>query len=150
MSLQTFSVTINAPVQTVWEKMLNHPTYEIWTTPFSEWSTYIGSWDEGAEIKFVGPDGKEGMLAQIAKNDHYAYISIAHKAEMMVNKETGTLETTYYDEPSFENYRFTTVDEYATRVDIELIMDIPEEYVEMFNEMWPKALAVLKQICEEK
>lgn len=44
-----------------------------------------------------------------------------------------------------ENYTFTEVDGH-TQVDIDV--DMMDEYVSMFTELWPKALLLLKEIAE--
>jgi hypothetical protein len=54
----------------------------------------------------------------------------------------------YFDHESFENYRFTKIDEITTQLDIEII-GMPDEWVDMMNEMWPKALDLLKNLCEK-
>lgn len=126
--------------------MINHPTYEIRTEVFSPGSTYEGDRTQWSEIKFWDGHG-EGMLAQIAENRLYEYISIAHKWEIMKNKESGILETKLYDGAGFENYSFTSLDNGSTKLDIELT-NIPNDYSEMFNEIWPKSLVILKELCE--
>ncbi len=145
MHTLNFSTTINAPVAKVRDTMLNHPSYEIWTSAFSEGSTYTGSWDQWADIKFVDPSG-QGMIAQIAESRLHEYVSIRHLWEMMNNPETGELVTRLYDHAWYENYSFSTTDT-ATRLDIEMTA-IPDEYVDMFNSMRPKALDLLKELCE--
>jgi hypothetical protein len=66
----------------------------------------------------------------------------------MNNPETGELITTMYEPAnSYENYRFTAIDEQTTKVDVEMTA-MPDEWVEMFNDMRPKALELLKNICE--
>ena len=61
--------------------MLADNTYSEWTKPFHEGSYYEGSWEEGSEIKFLGPDengGIGGMFSRIKKNDKYKFLSIEH------------------------------------------------------------------------
>lgn len=87
------------------------------------------------------------MLAKIAANRLHDYISIAHQGEMMINKATGKLETKMYDHAGFENYIFTTLSPEETKLDVELTA-IPDDYADMFNDMRPKSLAVLQQLCE--
>jgi hypothetical protein len=48
--------------------------------------------------------------------------------------------------PAYENYRFEELPE-GTRVVIEQEVDV--KYEQSMNDTWPKALAILKQICEE-
>lgn len=118
--------------------MLEKETYEEWTTEFSEGSTYNGSWDEGETIKFTDPDGN-GMVAEIAESRPSEFVSIKHLAMIMGD------ETTQFETPAFENYTFTATDG-GTKLLVEL--EGMDEYKEMFQEMWPRALKKLKEICE--
>ena len=57
------------------------------------------------------------------------------------------ITTTYEPANSFENYSFTAIDDHTTKLDVEMTA-MPDERVEMFNEMRPKALQLLKDLCE--
>lgn len=48
--------------------------------------------------------------------------------------------------PAFENYTLKSVGA-GTQLIIEL--DVAGDYQDMIDEIWPKALAKLKEICEE-
>jgi hypothetical protein len=48
--------------------------------------------------------------------------------------------------PAFENYTFNDKDG-ATKVLVDI--DIEDEHVQMFNEMWPEALRKLKELAEK-
>lgn len=48
--------------------------------------------------------------------------------------------------PAFENYTFTEKDG-GTELFIEI--DTPDEYKAEFEGMWPKALQILKDLCEK-
>lgn len=151
MQKLTTSIHINAPVKKVWDTMLDPTTYALWTTPFNPGgSTYEGSWEQGSEIRFIGPDPetgeKGGMLSRIAENRPHQFISIEHIGII----KNGVVDTTS-DEvkqwtPAFENYTFTEKDG-GTEVLVE--MDINEEHKAMFEDMWPKALQVLKELSEK-
>ena len=146
----SFTTIIDAPRDKVWHSMLDEATYKQWTKPFNEGSRYVGKWETGAEIRFIGVDdsGKEsgGMYSKIREARPYEYVSIEHLG--MIN-EAGEIDTTSEEvkkwTPAFENYSFSEKDG-GTEVLVEL--DISEEWKEMFNEMWPKALAKLKEIAE--
>ena len=45
-------------------------TYRDWTSAFAEGSHFVGSWEEGARILFLGPSG-DGMVATIAARRPY-------------------------------------------------------------------------------
>lgn len=137
---------INVPVAKVRSTMLDHPTYEERTKVFTEWTEYEGwtyewSRDQGSEIRFL--DGQwSGMLAKIAENRLHDYVSIQHLG--MIG-ENNTI--TMFEWSSFENYKFTKIDEISTKVDVEMTA-MPDERVPMFNDTRPKALTVLKSLCE--
>jgi hypothetical protein len=146
-----YSVTISAPREKVWKIMFADETYRQWTKPFNEGSYYIGNWEQGSEIRFVGSDDQGnaqagGMYSTIAENRLYEFMSIKHLG-IITN---GVVDTTS-DEvkkwaPAFENYTFTDVDG-VTQLDVD--MDIDQDYKESFDAMWPKALAVLKKLAEK-
>ena len=145
------SIEINAPKEKVWNTMLDDKTYRMWTTPFNEGSYYKGDWSKGSKIIFLGPDpetGKEGgMVSRIAENKLYEFISIEHLGIIKDGVEDTTSEDVKKWTPTFENYTFQEKNG-TTEVLVE--MDINDEYKEMFEGMWPKALQVLKEIAEKK
>jgi uncharacterized protein YndB with AHSA1/START domain len=139
-----FSIKINAPKEKVWDIMLTDKTYREWTAEFNPGSFYEGSWDKGSNIRFIGfeEDGKvSGMLGKIAENKQYVFLSIEY---------TGVLEKGVESKPegivgSKENYTFIQTDN-STELKVDL--DAIDDYMDMMNEMWPKALKKLKEMCE--
>jgi uncharacterized protein YndB with AHSA1/START domain len=135
-----YSITIQAPRQVVWDTMLQPETYRKWTAGFCEGSRYEGSWEKGATILFLGPNG-EGMKAVIAENRPLEHVSIRHLSCFTKEKEEPITE------PAFENYTFRDVDGGT-----ELLVDMDsfeEQYEAMFQETWPRSLGLLKTLCEE-
>lgn len=146
-----FSIVINAPVEKVWKTMLEEETYRIWTDVFNpdSGSSYEGSWEEGSTIRFIGPDPetgeKGGMLARIKENRQYEFLSIEHYGIIKNGVEDTESDEVKAWVPAYENYTFRTVDG-GTEVSVD--QDINDEYKEMFEEMWPKALEKLKELAE--
>ena len=151
MEKLNFSIVVNTPKEKVWDTMIDDKTYRMWTTPFNEGSYYKGDWSKGSKIIFLGPDpetGKEGgMVSRIAENKLYEFISIEHLGIIKDGVEDTTSEDVKKWTPAFENYTFQEKNG-TTEVLVE--MDINDEYKEMFEGMWPKALQVLKEIAEKK
>ncbi|MEK7463924.1 MAG: SRPBCC domain-containing protein [Patescibacteria group bacterium] len=144
-----FSIQINAPKEKVWDTMLGDATYREWTTPFHEGSYYKGDWSEGSKMLFLGPDEASkkdgGMVSRIKKNRKYEFISIEHLGMVMGGVVDTTSDEVKKWTPAFENYTFTEKDG-GTEISVEI--DINEEYKAMFEDMWPKALRVLKEVAE--
>lgn len=149
MQKLNFSILINAPKEKVWDTMLEDKTYREWTKPFNEGSYYKGNWEKGSKIQFFGTDpetGKEGgMVSRIAENKPYEYLSIEHLGIIKNGVEDTTSKEATKWTPAFENYRFKETDG-TTEVSVEL--DSAEDYGKMFEEMWPKALEILKDLAE--
>jgi uncharacterized protein YndB with AHSA1/START domain len=140
---------INAPKETVWHKMLDIESYKEWTAAFNPGSYYKGDWSQGSKMLFMGPDpetGEEGgMVSRVAENREYEFMSIEHLGILKNGVEDTTSEEARKWSPAFENYSFAEKDG-GTELTID--MDVAEEYLQMFTDMWEKALVKLKEICE--
>ena len=135
-----YSTIIQAPRQIVWDTMLSPDTYRQWTSGFCAGSYYEGSWEKGSCLKFLSPSG-EGMRAEIAENRPLEHLSIRHLACIQATGEE------LFPEPAYENYTFR---DSGTGTELQVEMDTDEKYEAMFTEMWPRALKLLKILCEEK
>lgn len=130
--------------------LISADTYKDWTSVFNEGgSTFQGNWEKGSKMLFIGPDpetGVEGgMVSIIAENIPNEFISIKHIGIWNNGEEDTTSEEAKKWAPAFENYTFKEEDG-VTEVQVDL--DMMDEYVEMFEEMWPKSLERLKELCE--
>jgi hypothetical protein len=145
MSKLYFNIDINAPRAEVERLMLAQDTYRLWTTAFCEGSYYEGSWDKGSRILFLGPDGN-GMHAVIAEHRPAEYVSIKHEGCLMNGVEAEMPGGDWSN--AFENYTFVDNGKGTT---VKIDIDVPAGDMEqMMKDMWPKALAALKNICESR
>jgi len=144
-----FSIEINAPKEKVWDTMLDDKTYRIWTEAFAAGSHYVGDWSKGTKILFLGPNETgemSGMVSRIKENKKYEFISIEHIGVVQDGVEDTTSESVKDWAGAHENYTFKDKNG-KTEVFVE--MDITEEYKDMFTDMWPRALQMLKKISEK-
>lgn len=139
-----FSQPIRATRQRVWDCMLADASYRDWTRAFCEGSYFVGSWDQGASIRFLAPSG-DGMYGQIAE---------ARPAEFLAIKLLGDIRQGVIDTdsaavrqwaPAYETYTFT---EQAGLTLLSVTMDCSEEMEPMMVAAWPQALLRLQQLCE--
>ena len=137
-------VLIDAPKKAVWDTMLKSPTYEAWTSGFCEGSHFEGSWDQGAEIRFLDPDNN-GMISVIEKNVQYEFVSIKHIGVIHGGVADIDSEEARAWAPAYENYRFSEAD---GKTKLEIDMDITSEHEQMMSDMWTRALQKLKDLCE--
>ncbi|XDD49423.1 hypothetical protein AB3N59_13575 [Leptospira sp. WS92.C1] len=151
METISFSILIQADPKTVWNNMLEDKTYRIWTEAFHKGSYFEGSWNKGSEIRFLGPDENgsvSGMFSRIYDNVPYQLISIEHLGMIVDGAVDTESEEVKKWTPAFENYRFREHGTGKTELIVE--MQTAEEYKGMFEDMWPKALKALKDLCEAR
>ena len=149
MQKLNFSIIINASKEKVWNTMLEDKTYRIWTEVFSKGSHFIGDWSKGSKILFLGPNENGemgGMVSRIKENKLYEYISIEHLGMVQNGQEDTTSDAVKQWAGSLENYTFKNKD---GKTELLVDTDINDEYKEMFEGMWPKALQKLKEISEK-
>ncbi len=150
MNEMHFSIIINAPKEKVWNTMLNADTYRQWTEVFAPGSHYVGDWNEGSKILFLAPDEMSGMASRVKENRPYEYVSIENIGIVQDGKEdTSSKEAKDYA-GSLENYTFKEMDgKTEVRVDLFSDTDVEDEYKEMFQDTWLKALKKLKELAEK-
>lgn len=144
----SYTITINADAQKTYNTMLNKGTYEAWTAVFYPGSHFVGSWEKGTKILFLGPGENGelgGMVSRIKENIPHKFVSIEHLGMV----ENGKERTTGIDVEAWagchENYTF---EESAGKTLVTAALDINADYKDYFNETWPKALSKLKELCE--
>lgn len=138
-----FETTIDAPRRKVWDVMLGPESFRAWTSEFMEGSHYQGSWEKGAAVRFLADNN--GMSAVIAENRPYEFVSIKHVGFIQNGVEDTDSEAVRSWAPAYENYRLSDSGA-GTRVEVE--MDVTPDYEDDMLESWPRALARLKEICE--
>ena len=145
MKTLNFSITINTPVEKVYKTMLALDTYKEWTALFEPTSYYEGDWTPGSKIKFLSGSGTGGMYSEIAENKPNEFVSIRHLGMIkdgVIDTESDEIKAWA---PCYENYTFVDT---GNETEVKVDLGVPEEWEEMFNESWPKALLKLKEICE--
>lgn len=144
----TYSITINAPKEKVFQTMTDKSLYAFWAKAWGEEMSYDGDWTEGSYVTFFDTSG-EGTKALVEEVRPNEYTRLKHTA-MVTNRN---VEVEQLDETmqkwigSLEEYAFTNLDENSTRVEITMTMD--EMFQDMADEPWPQALLYLKELCEQ-
>lgn len=149
MEKKHYEVAIAAPADKVFDTMLAKPTYEQWTALFNPSSTYEGSWQKGSKILFIGisEDGtKGGMVAEVEEHIPNEFVSIRHYGLLENGQEVTDGPKVKDWAGAHENYRF---EEKGNQTLLKIDVDTNTEWAEYFDNTWPKALAKLKEICEQ-
>ena len=144
-----FEININASAEKVYNIMLADKTYSKWTSAFNPTSRFMGSWEKGSKILFIGTDenGKVGgMVSIISENIPNKYVGIDHVGIIDGDKELTSGPVVKEWAGVSENYTFTE-NNGSTQVSVD--MGTNDEFEAYFSETYPKALNILKAICEK-
>jgi uncharacterized protein YndB with AHSA1/START domain len=135
----TFSISIHASSERVWQVLWDDATYRQWTSVFSETSHAEGDWQEGGQIRFLDGQGR-GMLSRIARLIPHELMSFEHLGEIRdgvehVGRWSGFMEI----------YRLVPN---ASGTTLQVEVDTEADYSEMFRDLFPKALQKVKVLAE--
>lgn len=139
-----FSILINASPEKIWKILWTDETYRKWTTAFAEGSYAETDWKQGSKVIFS--DGKgQGMVSRIAENRPNEFMSIEHLGMIKDGIEDTTSEAVKPWAGAHEDYTLKKVN---GKTELNIDMDITEEFKDMFSSMWPKALQSVKELSE--
>jgi uncharacterized protein YndB with AHSA1/START domain len=141
-----FAIVIHASRGTVWDTLFAPDTYRLWTVEFAEGSFFEGSWDQGTRMRFLVPSG-HGMVSIIAENRPQEFLSIRHIGYVKDGVEDTESEMVRNLAPAFENYSLSYA---GLSTHLQVDIDVTPEFEEYMTTVWPKALARLKQLCEDR
>lgn len=144
-----FEIRIEADVEKVYSTMLDKKHFAEWTKVFNPTSYYEGSWKKGSKILFLcrNNEGKtDGMVGSIQENIPNKYVSIKYIGFVKNGEEITSGPEIKGWADSSESYSFNFSDGVTT---VCVDMETNKAYVNYFNETYPKALNILKELCEE-
>ena len=141
-----FNTTIKAKPARVWDVLWNDDTYRQWTKPFNEDSQATSNWKEGDEILFT--DGKgSGMYSIISEREDNHKMTFKHLGILKNGvKQIADKETERWSGAE-EAYVLNKTDD-GTLLEVE--MDSDHEFQNFFQNTFPKALQIVKEIAESK
>lgn len=143
-----FEITINCPLEKVYETMFREDSYKSWTSLFNSSSHYAGSWEKGSKILFLGTDSKgavSGMVSRIKENLTNEFVSIEHLGIVKNGQEIICGREADQWRGTLENYTYSGLNG-KTLLSVDI--DSNQEFKSYFSETWPEALKKLKSICE--
>lgn len=149
MKLLQFEQHIHTPVEKVYQTMLEQESYKQWTSAFNAGSFYKGNWEKGSKILFVGinNEGKEeGMVSFIKEHIPNREVWIEHAGFIRDEKELMEGPDVEPWAGCLESYFFIPAGEQTI---VKVTMESNMEYASYFESAWPKALEILKALCEQ-
>ena len=146
MEKKEYKITIDAPKEKVWKTLFDIESYRQWTKPFSESSdVQTDNWKKDSKVLFTDGSGN-GMVARVEENIPNKYMSFQHLGEFKDGMEDTTSEKVKTWAGAHENY---TLKDNGGKTELVIDIDLNEEWVDMFDQMWPKALDKVKELAEK-
>lgn len=142
---KTYSASIEASAEKIWDVLFNPETYSRWTAPFGEGSSYEGKLQTGERIRFFSND-ESGMWAKISYCDKPNLIIFQH---LGVLKDGEELPVNPDDDwtGAFESYTLKQKDK-VTYLQVEV--ETTPEMAGYFDEHFPIALEKVKELASDK
>ena len=141
MEKLSFEIEINAIPEKVWSVLWGDISYRQWTTAFTEGSFYMGTLEEGSTVKFLDPKNN-GMYSRVEKNIPHEEMKFVHLGEIYDG-----IETPRDWGEATERYILKEDDE-GTNLTVEI--QTPSEFKEFFEEKFPTALGIVKNLSENQ
>lgn len=139
------TIQIQAPPERVWEILTQDAPWRDWTSAFMPGSHFDGTMQQGEQVRFLGPDCQEGMVATVEVCEPAQRLRFRHTGVVSGGKETH--EGPDYDQwiPATEEYRLTATED-GTFLAVE--QDLPNDMLDHFANAWTNALGRIKALAE--
>ncbi len=140
------NILINASRQKVWDVLFTDDSYRIWTNEFSEGSYVETDWKVGSTILFKNAKeyGMFGKIEEMLVPDFMCF-----KLEGLISSngvQDSESDKAQIYKGSRETYTLIEMDD-VTELDIVAV--VSEEYFDIMNEVWDKALLKVKELSEK-
>lgn len=141
----TKNIVIQATKEKVWKMLLEDKPYRQWTSSFTEGSYYEGEMKYDGKIMFLSPSGT-GISSKIVVFIPNFQISFEHLGGVKDGIED-------FKSSEFEGWKYAretyTLNGVDGKVNLQIYVEVTKNEEQMMSDLWDKALAELKKMCEE-
>lgn len=147
MEKMEFKLFTSASPEKLWSALWDDKNYREWTSAFAAGSRAESDWQEGSKVLFLDANN-DGLISVIAKKVPNKHMSFRHLGAVKKGVESiGAPEDKEWA-GAHENYTLTAQKD-GTGLTVELeSKGMPENMIDYFKSVWPKALQQLKEIAE--
>ena len=145
MKTLNYSITIDKPVDFVFQKICDKESYPNWAKAWGEGMTFEGSWSEGESFAFFDRSGS-GTKARIEKLVPNECIKMVHVAMVQDSKDLEEMDDAMKKWVGAKEEYYFTEENGKTHLEIVIIAD---EAFEPMMQAWNQALVYFKEICEK-
>jgi uncharacterized protein YndB with AHSA1/START domain len=140
------SIVINAPKETVWEVLLQDKYNTQWYAAFNPGTKATTDWQLGSRATFTD-NNNAGITGIITENKPYEILAMEYDGEVVNNVPVFDSEMANLMKGSKEVYILAEKD---GRTQLDISLDMGEDYFDMMSEQWEKALEIIKELSEKQ
>ncbi|WP_306353035.1 SRPBCC family protein [Flavobacterium sp. '19STA2R22 D10 B1'] len=144
MERQTFSTTINASRERVWEILWGN--YSAWNAHSSERLRLESDFKRGSKLKYIS-NTNNGVVATIEEIIPNEYISLRDLGDIKDGEEIVYIMRT--DDIDLQNFKLTTVDG-ATLLEVDMVNVTNPSIQAKLKQYWDTALQNVKNLSEKE
>ena len=137
-----FSIKIQSSKENVWSTLWNDTTFRIWANIIDDGTYMVGELIQGKTVQFLSGSSGYGVTSYIEKVIPNEFIRFKHLQDTM-DLGSNTREPEWSG--GSESYSLRESEGCTTML---VIFDIPAEHVEMFEDIYPKALDCVRRMAE--
>lgn len=141
----TFTKTIQAPAQKVWEVLWNDDTYRKWTSHFNSSSYMKSNWEVGGKTLFLDGEGN-GMISIIKELDPPFKVVFSHVGQIIKGREDTTSDEVKAFAGALEKYILT---EENRVTDLTMSVETSHQFEQMMIDGFTKGIEDVKQLSEQ-
>jgi uncharacterized protein YndB with AHSA1/START domain len=140
------NITINSSKEKVWNVLFSDDTYLIWAAEFGQDSYAETDWKKGSKALFKGKDGS-GIVGHITELVEPDFLAIEYDG--LINSD-GSEDLESEEALVFKGKLETdTLVESDGVTELDIVSGMSEEYFEMMDKAWDKALLKVKELSEK-
>jgi uncharacterized protein YndB with AHSA1/START domain len=134
------TIEIDAPIEKVYEVLVNPQFTRAWGNAFSEGAHVESDWKPGSEVVWKDKDGNVGAKGIVIENEPSRRIAVAFYDDVNAKPPTapGQYKEVYMVQPN-QNQSQLKVEAGA----------LPESDIKSHSPLWDKALQVIKELAEK-
>ncbi len=140
-----YNITINATAEKIWDVLWSDTNYPQWTSVFGPGSRAVTDWKKGSKALFLG-EGGEGLVSRIVEHKPNEYMLFEHLGEVKDGVEDTESPQARQWAGALEDYTLVAGN---GNCELTTTIDIADDYVEWFKDVWPKAMEKIKTMSED-
>jgi uncharacterized protein YndB with AHSA1/START domain len=134
------TIEIDAPIEKVYEVLVNPQYTRAWGNAFSAGAYVESDWKPGSEVVWKDKDGNVGAKGLVVENEPMRRITVAFYDD--VNEKPPAQPGQYKEVYSVQTSR------HQSRLEI-VASGLPDSDVVIHSPLWDKALLMIKELAEK-